>query len=672
MLFRSVEPLRFRRGQGWSRKVSVSDMEFNKVDVIDHQQQKVIQSPSTGSVLVNAGPGSGKTLVSALRLVELVKRGIEPSQILVLSFSRSAVATLSSRIKKLNISEDLAEELRYLSIRTFDAWAFRMLRLAGTPSNELLRNSHDENIRLLTDMFVDDGCSELHRRLQNIRHVIVDEFQDLPGVRADMVLALLSRLDMLSVGKIGFTVLGDPAQAIFSFAACNQENVPADDPWKSLRARFKSSLDEVELNHNYRSLPELSETFCRLRLMLRDGELPPEEKLREVKTYLESLPDSGIEGKIGPDWLAELPEGSVAILLRSNAEALRVATMLYGRDNVPAVSIKLRLAGLKDNPVPIWVGALMAPITIERMTRTWFDSLYRGVVNRVAAEVVSNVGLPEPNIAWRCLQAVVGGEAADTFIDVNKLRERLSWPDVFPTDAVTNQKKAVYVTTIHQSKGMEFDHVALLHSDVADNLPKNPLEEANVGFVAVTRAGRSLITLANDVIWRPFSQVELAGNRKRLKTWFSGWVNLQIGLPGDIDPTSFVSEQLHGSHSSVASVQETLLTHGDSLTGRKVLLKKAILQDHKVVYDILLLNDDGKELLIGRTSSQLTFDLLKLLGKGYSLPSKIMNVRIADVRTLTTSAILPDDVPTPWRKSRVWLGVSLFCTADFKPFKKNN
>lgn len=642
------------------------------MDVVDHQQQKVIQSSSTVNVLVNAGPGSGKTLVSALRLLELVKSGIEPSQILVLSFSRSAVATLSSRIKKLNISKALVEELRYLSIRTFDAWAFRMLRLAGAPSNDLLRNSHDENIRRLTDMFVDDGCSELHRRLQNIRHVIVDEFQDLPGVRADMVLALLTRLDRLSAGKIGFTVLGDPAQAIFSFTVCNQGDLPADDPWKALRDRFKSSLDEVELNHNYRSLPELSDTFSRLRLVLRDGARPPEERFREVKTYLESLPDSGTEGKIGPAWLADLPEGSVAILLRSNGEALRVATMLYGRDNVPAVSIKLRLAGHKDNPVPIWVGALMAPVTFERMTRSLFDSLYRGVVNRVAADVVSNIGLPEQNIAWRCLQAVVGGEAADTFIDMNQLRERLAWPDVFPTDSVTSQKKAVYVTTIHQSKGMEFDHVALLHSDVADDLPKNPLEEANVGFVAVTRAGRSLRTLANDVIWRPFSQVELAGERKRLKTWSHGWVNLQIGLPGDIDPASFVSEQLHGSHSSVASIQETLLSHGESLAGRKVLLKKAILQDHKVVYDILLLNEDGKDLLIGRTSSQLTFDLLKLLGKDYSLPSRIMNVRIADVRTLTAPAVLPDDVPAPWRKSRVWLGISLFCSADFKPFKKNN
>lgn len=642
------------------------------MDVIDHQQQKVIQSPPAARVLVNAGPGSGKTLVSALRLVELVKNGIESSQVLVLSFSRSAVATLSSRIKKLNLSEVLVEELRYLSIRTFDAWAFRMLRLSGVPSTELLSNSHDDNIRRLTDIFENNSCSDLHDRLKNIRHVIVDEFQDLPGVRADMVLALLDRLDRLSPGKIGFTVLGDPAQAIFRFAASTQGAVPVDDPWQALRDRFKTSLAEFELNQNYRSLPELSDTFSRLRSVLRDGGRTPEERFCEVKAYLESLPDSDMEGKICPGWLADLPEGSVAILLRSNGEALRVATMLYGKDNVGTATVHLRLAGHKDNSVPVWVGALMAPVTFERMTRSVFDALCRGIVNRLGAEVVKNIGLPEPNIAWRCLQAVVGGEATETFIDMSQFRERLSWPDIFPTSAAANHKKAVYVTTIHQSKGMEFDHVALLHSDAAGDMPKDPLEEANVGFVAVTRAGSSLRKLANDVIWQPFTQVELAGERKRLRTWSLGWVNLQVGLPGDVDSVSFVSEQVHGSRSAVASIQEVLLSQYDSLTGRKVLLKKVVLQDHKVVYDILLLDEEGKDLLIGRTSSQLTFDLLRLLGKGNNLPSRMMNLRIADVRTLTVPVALPDDVPDPWRKSRVWLGVSLCCTADFKPFKKKN
>ena len=634
---------------------------------MDHQQKLVIEAASTSRILVCAGPGSGKTLVSALRLVKLVSGGIEPSQILVLSFSRSAVLNLSYRLHSLELPPSIHEDLRYLSFRTFDAWTFRMLRLSGAETAELLKAKHDDNICRLTEMLRDDNCADFHSRLKGIRHVIVDEFQDLPGVRAEMVLALLDRLDRLHCGSAGFTVLGDPAQAIYGFTSGPNSGAPCD-PWVALKQRFANSLLEVELTKNYRSISELADQFTVLRQVLRDSEKTPFEKLHTVRSYLDELPFHEATGKIDAAWFTELSNGSVAILLRTNGEALRVATMLYGKDIEPRVAVQLRLAGSRDSHVPVWVGVLLGTVTFDRMTRTVFEAVYRKVKARVAGGAVTEDILPDLDTAWHCLQSVVGGDLEDMSLDVRELRDRISWPDVFAAEAMNGSCQSIYVTTIHQSKGLEFDHVALLNRALEPSERADQSEEANIGFVAATRAGFSLQRLAEDVIWQPYSSFEMPDGRRRLRSWLNGWVNMEVGLQGDVDPLSFVSEAVLGSTEAIAALQIMLGSNAHSLVGRKVRLDKVILDECKVFYNICLLNTDGTELLIGRTGKQLTFDLLRLLARRASLPKHIFNVRVAEVRTYGNPATLTEEVAQPWRTSRMWLGVSLCCTADFKPF----
>jgi len=123
------------------------------MQVDDEQQRIVIEADPAKRILVAAGPGTGKTHTAALRLAKLVRSDISPAQILVLSFSRSAVRTLTDRLARIaSTDERLVEELRHISIRTFDSWTFRMLRLLGDAPEHLLARSHDENIAALTAM----------------------------------------------------------------------------------------------------------------------------------------------------------------------------------------------------------------------------------------------------------------------------------------------------------------------------------------------------------------------------------------------------------------------------------------------------------------------------------------------------------------------------------------
>ena len=126
------------------------------------EQRAVIEAAADEWLLVVAGPGTGKTQVAAARLLHLLSGGLQPAQILVLSFSRSAVATLTNRIARVEVAnERLVEDLRHLAIRTFDSWAFRMLRQGGGAPRDLLARSHDENIVAVSSALTDEADQSL-------------------------------------------------------------------------------------------------------------------------------------------------------------------------------------------------------------------------------------------------------------------------------------------------------------------------------------------------------------------------------------------------------------------------------------------------------------------------------------------------------------------------------
>lgn len=645
--------------------------------VPDDRQRLVIEAGAEERLIVVAGPGTGKTQVAAMRLVHLLREGLQPAQILVLSFSRSAVATLSRRLVGLHLDDaGLVEELRHLAVRTFDSWAFRMLRQSGVPASELLCGSHDANISRLTRM-LEDGDAPLLERLAHIRHVIADEFQDLPGVRAEMVTALLARLTSTPRSRLGFTVLGDPIQAIFRFAARSKGQPAPADPWIDLRQRVGNSIREIELTKNYRSTAELSGMAASLRKILGSQDLDPERKLAAMTRFLSRLPSSREDARLSDEWLAQLPEGSVAILTRTNGEALRVWQMLLGKAlEAPSASVSLRLAGGTPK-APAWIAALLSRYRFPTITRDVFARAYAKTSGDLGPESCAALGLPVEEVAWRRLLRASGASDMATVVDTAALRGRLDWPDSFPDDHSIDSA-AVCITTVHQAKGMEFDNVALLDQRERRDAepPVDPLEAAHVGFVAVTRAGRHLGRLPPACIYEPPTKREFRGGRVRQVLWRK-MVNVQMGLPGDVDPLSFVDADIHGGEAGVKDLQQSLLSNARLWRGRRVALRKVdTAQDsaraRDVRYEIRIQEEDGPGQLIGRTCWQLTEDLLDLLwGPGYTLPRDIYNLRIAEIITTCEAGDIPSSVPEPWRTSRLWLGVVLIGTGDFKTWRRN-
>jgi hypothetical protein len=633
------------------------------------QRAAVINAEAASRILVDAPPGTGKTEIAARRLAALISNKISPGQILVLSFSRSAVRTLTKRLSTLS-EPRLIEELRHVSIRTFDAWAFRILRLAGFEPARLLARSHDENIETLTTIIKGSRRQEIKALMGDKRCLIVDEFQDLPGVRGDLVLALMELIAPPGKGGAGFTVLGDPAQAIFGFAGrINGDEDAFPTPreyWDRIRALYSNELKKVALTKNHRASGSIATISSEMRAILV-SDRSETEKLEAIRLKLAALPE---REPLARTWL-EPAQGSKAILTRTNGEALRVLQRLFGNDvSGGQTPVRLRAAGHASLP-PAWIGALLRKLRAQGLPRSQFVRIHLTLTRVWDEEVQRALELPDVDSAWSRLARASGAADDASSIDIGTLRERLSWPDAFPDDQHVADD-GIVVTTIHQSKGMEFDIVTLLEGQREDDKEASVgaiEEEANVAYVAVTRAARTLARLPSEGIYRAPSRRSFRDERERLCHWWNGWVNLEMGIRGDIDPVGFADPELHGGEKGVEDLQRFLLENARALEGHKVMLVKSG-TGANTTYNICL--QEGREpgRLIGRTAKQVPRDLLDLLwDHGYSLPGWTMNLRVSAVGTATARG--DASLGEPERTSRLWLGVGLYGTGDFKPRKRD-
>jgi DNA helicase-2/ATP-dependent DNA helicase PcrA len=637
------------------------------------EQIAVVEAAVTDRALVLAGPGTGKTQVAAERLAHLLTQGLRPSAILVLSFSRSAVATLMRRLAGLNVQNDaVLEELRHVAIRTFDSWTFRLLRQLGFDPRDLLRCTHDDNVDELIAIMRSSRRGEVQDLLSRVRHVLVDEMQDLAGVRGDLVMELLGLVAPRGQPDVGFTLLGDPAQSIYGFSVRQSGRTSLHGETTgvlldSLRREWTGELREVLLDRNYRSAPEIVSVLNSLRRVLRQR-IDPVRKLQEVAKALNDRPVAGFE--LGPQVFELGQVQSVGILTRTNGEALRVAQKILGQD-VDGPGVPVTVGGSDDTGAPAWVAALLASVRAATITKPQFEAIVARARSE-APEAFEALWVPEPAAAWRRLVAAAGEPVDSASFSVKELARRLNWADAFPDDESV-PSRGLFISTIHQSKGREFDLVAILDHEQPQGEGRyvDPEEEACVGFVALSRAARQLVKLPADSIHPPPSPRPFAnGSRTRLLHWRNGWVNLEMGLSGDVDAASFADVDLLGGEEAAVDNYRFLAANSSVLVGHKVMLRKAAIPGsdaHKVRYEICL--QDGRQpgRLIGAMGQNVVWDLLSVLhGHGHGLPRTIMNLRISRVVSVASQGGDSQRISCIFASSGMWLGVELFGTGDFR------
>src|SRR4051794_27318592 len=117
--------------------------------------QRAVVDHGPGPLLVLAGPGTGKTTTVVESVVARIERGLDPEQVLVLTFGRRAAAELRQRV-----TTRLAVATREPLARTFHSYAFGILRREaarrGQPAPRLLTGAEQTvRVRELLDGSLD-------------------------------------------------------------------------------------------------------------------------------------------------------------------------------------------------------------------------------------------------------------------------------------------------------------------------------------------------------------------------------------------------------------------------------------------------------------------------------------------------------------------------------------
>lgn len=465
------------------------------------QQRAVIESSAQDRLLVVASAGTGKTATLVARLEHLAAdTGLSPaSELLVLTFSRAAAGELQRRLRRS------AGEAAYAKVSTFDSFATRILALHAEEEGWEAED-YDGRIEAATALI--QSRVDARNHLAAHQHLIVDEVQDLVGVRARFVLALIE-----SIGG-GYTLAGDPAQSIYDFQLDGSgdgfDSVAFLDALRKLPEKAPTT---IHLGENFRALSEEARSALAVGVQLAESRANYDSARTDLLTVVDGLDE------VRPDFLPTFLARSVVptgVLTRFNGQALALSHHLHNG----AVSHRLQSAAT-DRAIAPWIGALLADVDSAHLTQSKLERLI---------DESPSATTPEPDEAWSQLRRAVG--AVQRAIPLRELNQRLSRGQV-PDELHWVPEGNVVISTVHRAKGLEFDNVIVIDPEGWLEDDAND-EETRILYVALTRARRSL-----RVFQQPgFYRLKCRGNPGERWVWHGreAWQRFGIELrPSDVE-----------------------------------------------------------------------------------------------------------------------------------------
>jgi hypothetical protein len=491
-----------------------------KKPIWDESQLEIIDAPPAARLLVEAGPGTGKTAVACARIAHLVdQQRIPASKIWLFSFTRTAVKEIRDRIITFMSRQQDAATVK---ITTLDSQVWYMRQGFEASDVKNLLGSYEANIRGMTDLLKreDEG---LLQYLSEIRHIIIDEAQDLVGVRAELVCELSQKAS----GACGITVFTDSAQAIYGFTTefgsgsrnNRLEAVPA------LRSGAYGDFEAKTLRQIYRTSDEkLALHYQSLRDVVLNDEIQGGEKLNQIREVVGQISTSDLSMATEQELDGR---DDVLLLYRTRAQVLRASSFLWG-DGVPH---KLRMGGLPLRLAP-WIARVFFDVTERTVSEERFADIWQ---KRVApyGEPFNNHLASE---SWANLKRQCATRRGK--VEIKELRKLLS-RERPPIEFLLPEEflPGPIVGTIHASKGREADEVRLMIGDNSadDDAHAEQLdEEGRVVFVGATRARERLMVGRSYKTWS--SALDASGRIfKPGRKNKSPRAQIEFGLQNDLD-----------------------------------------------------------------------------------------------------------------------------------------
>ena len=427
------------------------------------KQREIIDDKLSKYIVVAAGPGSGKTRVLVHKLASLLlMEDVKHEQLLMLTFSRAAATEFKQRLIDL-----IGNAANFVEIKTFHAFSFDLLGKIGN-----LEESEDV-VRRAAEM-IERGEAEQGRINKAV--LVIDEAQDMDKDEYALVRALMKNNEEMRV-----IAVGDDDQNIYQFRGSNSRYMQA------FIAEMQAT--KYEMTENYRSqkaIVAFSNQFIQ-RIRHRMKTLPCVAVQKEVgQVQITQYQSDNLEIPLVNQLLATYHHEQACVLTNTNEEAARVTGLLI------RLGINARLIQSAD-------GFRFLNLAEVRYFLKCIDSnLKSPIIDDKDWEQAKEKTLAYYQTST-CLEYIK--EFFKVFERTNRTKYRSDLADfVFESnleDFCGDTSQTVLVSTIHKSKGREFDSVYML----LDGEQADTEERIRKLYVGMTRAKQNLYIHCNTNIF---------------------------------------------------------------------------------------------------------------------------------------------------------------------------
>ncbi|MBR1784085.1 MAG: RecQ family ATP-dependent DNA helicase [Bacteroidales bacterium] len=492
---------------------------------LSQRQHEIIDDRNSKTIVVAAGPGSGKTRVLVHKLASLLMlEDVKHEQLLMLTFSRAAATEFKTRLIEL-----VGNAAHFVDIKTFHSFSFDLLGRQGSLEDA-------KGVVGRAAEMIERGEAEESKITKSV--LVIDEAQDMGDDDFRLVLSLMRHNEEMRV-----VAVGDDDQNIYAFRGSDSRHM------RSLITDHGAVL--YQLTDNYRSdraIVAYANAFAR--------NLP--DRMKSTPITAVSHEEGIVVEEEGADLSrATAPAGSTtAYLTVTNEQALLVAgtlrrqglnaTLVQSSDGFKVINLAEVRYFMKKTGTEATVGRGLWDEAKRMTEQAYATSSCLDVVRRF----------------WHDF------EATHHTLYRSDLREFALESDI--SDFVTAEQGAIFVSTIHKSKGREFDTVHLFLGGAREM----DADMMRAIYVGMTRARHSLHIYKSelphgDKLVAPLSMhdVRLDYFRDRKETV----LRLRSG-----DPLTYSMGMLYNQHGeAVASLSSAMRKSMDTYTRNGFSVERA-------------------------------------------------------------------------------------------------
>ncbi len=451
----------------------ISQKKYNKIfSQMSDEQKQIIRDTKTGAVMILAGPGSGKTKVLVHKIASIIlTEDIKPEQFMMLTFSKTAKFEFKTRLN------ELVGALSYdVEIQTFHSYALNLIARDARNDNTILENA----IKEATRQIIEDEVVLPYKSV-----LVLDEYQDINEDCFELVKAIYSKAQK----NMRIIAVGDDDQCIMNHIGANVNFIDKFEWEFGKTDEDKVSYKKYELLCNFRSKTDIVEYansfISKIEKRYKQNSLYSNSKDHgKVKIHFSSSPDL-ILPAVELIKKEEIQK-NIALLAYTNEEVLQIYSLLQEEGINARYIIDRENFSLKHIIELVEFDKLInSYLSVDETSfkEKYFDDALKVIESKFSSS--SNLKL---------LKKVV-----DRFLSQSDnfyISQWVTYLEEIKLEDFENFGKSVVVSTIHKSKGMEFDKVILLNNN-RFNSDKNITmdDKMRLYYVGMTRAKNELVIL---------------------------------------------------------------------------------------------------------------------------------------------------------------------------------